>query len=81
MFLSPKQAAARACVSVGLIYAWCQSGQLSHLRVGAPGRRGKILIDPCDLEAALAAFRVADRPSLVPHKHPPRGGFKHLRLG
>jgi hypothetical protein len=64
--LSPKLAAARACVSVSLIYQWCADGSLPHLRVGAWGRRGKILIAPADLDALLAGFKVSGSTSSIP---------------
>lgn len=60
MRLTAKQAADRARVSVSLIYQWCAERRLRHLRVGARGRRGKILIEEEDLEAFLLACEVAE---------------------
>lgn len=64
--LDPKAAAARACVSVSLIYRWCAEGTLPHLRVGARGRRGKILVAAADLDALLASCRVGGGLHAVP---------------
>lgn len=57
MNLTPKEAAQRARVSSNLVYSWCSAGLLPHLRLGSPGRRGKILIEESDLEAFLAAHK------------------------
>lgn len=69
--LSVKDAAARACVSKSLVYAWCEDGTLPHVRVGRTGKRGKILIQPKDLDEVLAALKVEGRP--LPH-------LKHIHL-
>jgi hypothetical protein len=45
-------------VSPSLIYQWCEQRVLTHFRVGGKGRRGRILIDPADLDALLLARRV-----------------------
>jgi excisionase family DNA binding protein len=55
--LTPKQAADMAGVSVSLIYALCQEGRLTHLRLGRAGRRGCIRI----AEGALADYLAACR--------------------
>ena len=81
MLMTPKQAAERACVSLGLIYQWCQSGALPHLRVGSPGRRGKILIEGNDLDGYLASFKVTSEVSnTVPAPSPAKSTFRHLRI-
>ena len=91
-FLTVAAAAARACVSEDLVRAWVRDGLLPHLRVGAKGRRGKILIDPLDLDALLASFKVGARPvpAAPPQAPPPApspappvppaSAFTHLRL-
>jgi excisionase family DNA binding protein len=56
--LTVRQAAMRACVSESLVYAWCQSGQLPHLRLGGNGKRGCIRITAEDFDGFLAACRV-----------------------
>jgi excisionase family DNA binding protein len=58
MKLTAKQAAARAGVSPGLVYAWCEARRLPHYRMPGRGRRGKLLIDADELDAFLAASRV-----------------------
>ncbi len=57
MRLTPKQAAAKAGVSASLIYTWCAEQRLAHFRLGAEGRRGRILIDPDDLEKLIKECR------------------------
>lgn len=44
-----------------MVRAWVRDRQLPHLRVVAKGRRGKILIDPADLETLLASFNVGTK--------------------
>jgi excisionase family DNA binding protein len=60
--LSPEEAAIRVGISRSLVYRLCQERRLVHYRVGGKGRRGKILIDPDDLDAYLAACRVTELP-------------------
>jgi excisionase family DNA binding protein len=64
-WLSPKQAAERAGVSPSLIYTWCAEGRLAHFRLGAEGRRGRIRIDPADLDVLIAACRKERHPLLA----------------
>jgi len=74
MLLSIKQAAERACVSPAMIYQWCSEKRLPHFRFGGKGRRGKILIDPADLESFLASCKVtpgAFLPGELQHILPP----------
>jgi hypothetical protein len=47
--------------SESLIYQICDEKRLTHYRVGGRGRRGKILIDPRDLDRFLAENRVDAR--------------------
>lgn len=65
-FITVREAAARARVSRSLVYAWCEERRLPHVRVGARGKRGRILIRPEDLEALLTEFRVDRHPFLRP---------------
>lgn len=55
--LTPKQAAERTGVSVSLIYQWCKEGLIEHFRLGAKGKRGKVLIDPDELARFLENCR------------------------
>jgi excisionase family DNA binding protein len=71
--LTPKDAAARAGVSPQLIYRWCAERRLPHYRCGGRGRRGRILIDPADLDAFLATLRVTPQPP------GDEGEFRHSR--
>lgn len=82
--LTVKDAARRAGVSPALVRTWVRDRALPHLRVGAKGRRGKILIDPPDLDALLASFKVGAKAALPPPPAavpaPPASAFTHLRL-
>lgn len=81
MYLTPKQAASRACVSVGLVYHWCQSGDLPCLRLGKRGSRGKILIDPRDLDGFLDGFKSGGRErTVVGSPSTPRIELRHIHL-
>ncbi len=59
--LTPAEAAEQAGVSQSLIYQICEEKRLTHYRVGGQGRRGKILIDPRDLERFLEENRIEAR--------------------
>ncbi|HEV3440672.1 MAG TPA: helix-turn-helix domain-containing protein [Gemmata sp.] len=64
MKLTPKQAAEKARVSISLIYQWCQDRVLVHYRLGRPGKRGRIRIEECDLDAFLETCkRDGEQPS------------------
>ena len=56
--LTVKEAGKFAGVSPALIYQWCQEQRLVHYRFGTQGKRGKILIDPKDLEQFMRECRV-----------------------
>lgn len=58
MKLSPKQVATREGISPALVYQWCDEGRLPHYRLGGQGRRGRILIDECDLDAFLESCKI-----------------------
>jgi excisionase family DNA binding protein len=72
--LSVKAAAKKIGVSRALIYQLCAEGTLPHYRLGGKGKRGKIVIDPNELEAYFRARRVVQAPTA----HPP---LKHIILG
>jgi excisionase family DNA binding protein len=75
--LSVKQAAERAGVSESLIYQWCDERRLVHYRVGGAGRRGKILIDPTDMDAFMTSLKVEARDT--PVRSTPHKKYRHLR--
>lgn len=56
--LTVKEASKHAGVSLALIYQWCQEQRLAHYRLGTEGRRGKIMIDPKDLDKLMQECRV-----------------------
>jgi excisionase family DNA binding protein len=72
--LSVKQASESAGVSESLVYEWCSQRLLPHYRLGAPGRRGKVMIDENDLQAFLLSCRQEARPQ---DEAPP---LKHIQL-
>lgn len=49
-WLTVKEAADRLRVSPGLVYKWCEAGELAHSRFGKAGCRGTIRIDATILE-------------------------------
>src|SRR5437762_2678778 len=56
--ITPQKAGETVGVSPALIYRWCQEQRLPHYRCGGEGKRGKILIDPGDLDEFMRACRV-----------------------
>jgi hypothetical protein len=78
--LTVKQLASQAGISANLVYQWCQAGDLAHIRLGAAGRRGKILISEADWAAFLAARRVAGSGSRAGTVARPAPRFKHVKL-
>jgi excisionase family DNA binding protein len=80
MWLKPKEAAARANVSVGLIYTLCSLNILPHTRVGRPGKRGSIRIEEADLDAFLASQKRKGRQEPPPSPKKPPIRLKHLGL-
>lgn len=62
--LTPAEAAKRAKVSRSMIYTWCAEKRLAHYRFGAEGRRGRIVIDPDDLDKLIAECRKERHPFL-----------------
>jgi excisionase family DNA binding protein len=63
--LTVKEAGKVAGVSPALVYQWCQERRLRHYRLGSEGRRGRILIDPADLEAFMQQCLVEKHPLLA----------------
>lgn len=80
--LTVREAAAYAGVCAGIIYSLCSSRALPHLRVGAPGKREKVLINPSDLDAYREACKVRpEQPAAAPIPKPQtKLVLKHLRL-
>jgi excisionase family DNA binding protein len=84
VFLSVKEAAARAGVSEATVRSWIRDSMLAHFRLGAKGRRGKILVAAQDLDDLLASFRVVAAPANEPQRKPVPAArkpvLKHLKL-
>ena len=81
MLLTVKEAAERANVSPALIYDLCSQGLLPHVRLGRPGKRGTIRIDPDELDGFLAALKVEGRkPEPTPAPKAPPLKLRHLQL-
>lgn len=75
--LSVKQVAARLKISPSLVYSWCQYGILPHVRLGRPGCRGTIRIDPDELEGFIAGMMPQEVPmNPVPGEVP----LAHVKL-
>jgi excisionase family DNA binding protein len=74
MNLSVEEAAERLRVSPSMIYTWCRERMLTCLRLGRPGKRGKIVIP----ESALVEFE--DRHKQVAELPAPAMKLKHIRL-
>lgn len=77
--LTVAQAAERLGISDSLVYELCASGALPHVRLGRPGRRGVIRLDPVDLDAFLASQKVGSTATAAraPPK-PQQRVFKHV---
>ena len=68
--LSVREAARRIGVGASLVYQSCAEGVLPHYRLGASGRRGKILIEPAELDRLWEARRIeGGRNSTEPLRH------------
>ncbi len=55
--MNVREAARRLEISPSLCYQLCQEGRLGHIRIGARGRRGKIVIAEGDIAAFVAAAK------------------------
>jgi excisionase family DNA binding protein len=73
MMLTPRIAAERMGVSSSLIYQLCKEGVLRHFRFGGKNKRGKLMIDECDLAAFIERCR----------REPvrPMAALRHISLG
>jgi hypothetical protein len=83
-YLTVSEAAGRACVCDNVVRAWVAAGLLPALRLGMPGRRGKIMIDPDDLDQCLASFKTTatpppPRPAGAGPRPAPRPSSPHLK--
>ncbi len=78
--LTVKTAAEKLGVSETLVYGWCASGQLVHLRLGGKGKRGAIRIEEADLAAFLASCRQGEQPEIPPTPKAPPLKLKYLQL-
>lgn len=67
--LSVREAARRVGVSASLVYQWCAEGTLPHYRLGGNGKRGKIVIEPTELDTVFKARRVTGTAALPPMGH------------
>lgn len=56
--MTAKQASEAMGVSVSMIYQLCAENRLPHFRVGATGRRGKVIIEPEGIQRFLESCRV-----------------------
>ena len=81
--LTVAEAAEHAGVSQSLIYMLCNERRLPHYRPGGNGKRGKILIDPRDLDAFMASCRIGadEQPEVKPQAPKVVGAFQNLDAG
>ena len=80
--LTVKEASAAARVSATVVYGWVADGSLPAYKVGASGKRGKILISTADFDARLEACRTeapVARRAIVAAR-PPKGRAGALPL-
>lgn len=80
--MTVKQAAAHAGVCESIVRKWLAAGVLPHFRIGAPQKRGKILISVADLDALITSFKVVKQqpePKAAPVQNH-KSGFRHLRI-
>ena len=69
--LTPRQASERLGLSLSLVYGWIESRQLCHYRMGAKGKRGRIMIAEADLLASIERLKVEavqDQPAVRLHR-------------
>ncbi len=79
--MTVKETARRAGVCERVVRGWVAEGRLAHFRLGAAGKRGKIVVAERDLDALLDSLRVgatARPPAAGPVPPPPP--LKHLRM-
>ena len=63
--LTVKEASRLAKVSPSLIYQWIREKRLACFRMGGLGKRGRILIDPADLDVVIRECRQERHPLLA----------------
>ena len=78
--LTVKSAAEKLGISEAMIYGWCASGRLAHLRLGGAKKRGSIRIQEADLDAFLDGCKQGERNDVVPVATPPPLKLRHLQL-
>ena len=78
--LTVADAARHACVCESMIRQWIRDGTLPHYRLGALGKRGKIVIAVEDLDGVLANFKVSGLASKPAPKPATTVKLRHLRL-
>jgi excisionase family DNA binding protein len=80
--LTVAEAAVHARVSEAMIRQWVAEGTLPHYRLGAKGKRGKIMIEESDLDGVLASFKVGPKEQGAARKPAPtpKPVLRHIRL-
>jgi hypothetical protein len=71
--MTVKQVSEKYALSRALIYLWVDERRFPVLRVGAKGKRGRILIEESDFEPFLLSLRV-DAGTVVPS-----GKLSHIK--
>ncbi|MEZ6142927.1 MAG: helix-turn-helix domain-containing protein [Zavarzinella sp.] len=68
-------------VSMSTVYGWIARRELPHYRLGAAGRRGRIIVQQADLDLFLAQRRLeSEQPQETEQRPVPREPLKHLHL-
>lgn len=62
--LTVKEASRQAKVSPSLVYQWVKEKRIACYRMGSLGKRGRILIDPADLDVVIKECRQERHPLL-----------------
>lgn len=81
--LAVKQIAAKLGVSQAIVYGWCASKKLAHIRVGRIGRRGLIRVSEVDLEKFLQTLTIVPIMPIIEtaeREKPKQLKLKHLNL-
>jgi excisionase family DNA binding protein len=76
--LTVKEAAALAPTSPSLVYQWVAERRFPVYRIGAKGKRGKIVIDEPAFRTFLETLKVGAGDATPPP--PPRVRLSHIRL-
>ena len=78
--LTVAEAALRLHISQKIVRGWIKEGRLVHYRMGAKGKRGKILIKEEDLDLLLESLKVVANVPKPIRRSPKPIVLKHIKL-